>query len=190
MDCVDCHNRPSHQVTPPDESVDASVARGAIDPSLPYIKQQGVAALTANYASRDEALAGIDRSIREYYQKTYPQLVPSHEVAISAATASLQGIYDQTFFPDMNVRWNTYPTRDGHLNFMGCDRCHDGQHRSASGRVITADCSTCHRILRQGTPASLKVATGAGGLAFEHPVDIGDAWKEAPCSACHTGGSM
>jgi len=190
MDCVDCHNRPSHQLTPPDESVDTALAEGRIDRSLPFIKQQAVTALTATYGSREEALSGIDRAIRGYYQKTYPQLLASHEQAIAGASTSLQDTFDRTFFPEMNARWSTYPTNDGHLNSAGCVRCHDGQHRSAGGRVIPSDCATCHQIQRQGQPGSLQFAAGPGGLEFEHPVDIGDVWKTALCSDCHTGGGM
>src|SRR5215469_12222671 len=42
MDCIDCHNRPSHIYTPPDLSVDRGISGRSIDASLPFIKQQGV----------------------------------------------------------------------------------------------------------------------------------------------------
>jgi len=29
---------------------------------------------------------------------------------------------------------------------------------------------------------------GAGGLDFQHPIDIGGAETMMPCSDCHTGG--
>jgi Ni/Fe-hydrogenase b-type cytochrome subunit len=190
MDCVDCHNRPSHRLTAPDESLDTALADGRVDRSLPFIKQQGVAALTASYTSRDEAASGIDRAIRGYYQQAYPQLYASHEPTVAAASTALRKIYESTIFPEMNARWSAYPTNDGHFTSPGCFRCHDGQHKSASGRVISSDCATCHRILRQGPPGSLKFATGPAGLDFEHPIDIGDAWKTTACSTCHTGGGM
>ena len=34
MDCVDCHNRPTHIYVPPDLSVDRAMALNTIDPSL------------------------------------------------------------------------------------------------------------------------------------------------------------
>jgi len=73
VDCVDCHNRPSHILPSPDQSVDAALADGRLDASLPFIKQQGVAALTASYGDREQALRGIDGALRGFYQKTYPQ---------------------------------------------------------------------------------------------------------------------
>jgi hypothetical protein len=84
MDCVDCHNRPSHILQAPDRSVDVALADGRIDPSLPFIKQQGVAALTATYAGREQAMQGIDNSLRGYYQKTYPQIYSGKQQAIEA----------------------------------------------------------------------------------------------------------
>jgi len=57
---------------------------------------------------------------------------------------------------------------------------------STEGKVISKDCNSCHTILYQGT--SPRVDTlNAGGLAFQHPEDIGDAWRETNCRDCHTG---
>jgi Ni/Fe-hydrogenase b-type cytochrome subunit len=188
VDCVDCHNRPTHILQAPDESVDAALADGRIDPSLPFIKQQGVAALAASYAGREQAARGIDSALRGYYQKTYPQVYAGKQAAIQAAIGSLQATYSLYYFPAMKVRWDTYFTNDGHLRFAGCFRCHDGQHKSVDGKAIRSDCEDCHRILQQGKPGSFQTATGPEGLPFQHPVDIGDAWKEQACNSCHTGG--
>ena len=40
MDCVDCHNRPSHILSSPDHSVDVAIAEGRIDASLPFMKKK------------------------------------------------------------------------------------------------------------------------------------------------------
>src|SRR5579871_1675570 len=40
MDCVDCHNRPTHIYVSPDQAVDQSLLARRIDASLPFIKQQ------------------------------------------------------------------------------------------------------------------------------------------------------
>ncbi len=197
MDCVDCHNRPSHILHPPDRSVDVALADGHIDPSLPFIKQQGVMALTASYANREQAMLGIDSALRAYYQKSYPQVYTSKRQAVEGAITHLQNTYNHSFFPSMKVRWDTYSTNDTHFYSVGCFRCHDGQHKSMDGSVIRSDCNTCHQILRQGKAGSAQFATGseqfaAGtkGLTFEHPVDIGNTWAEQACSSCHTGGAL
>lgn len=190
MECVDCHNRPTHIFHSPDQSVDAALADGRVDPSLPFIKQQGVAALVASYPDREKAMRGIDSTLRGYYRASYPQVYAAKQPAIEAAIGYLQNTYDQNFFPSMKVQWDTYPTNDGHFGSAGCFRCHDGQHKSVGGRVIPSDCETCHRILRQGKAGSVQFATGPKGLAFDHPVDIGGIWASQPCSSCHTGGSL
>jgi Ni/Fe-hydrogenase b-type cytochrome subunit len=190
MDCVDCHNRPSHIFRAPDQSVNLALAAGRIDASLPFVKQEGVAALAATYANSDQALHGIETTLVSFYQKSYPQIYTEKQQTIRAAIADLQNTYDHYFFPSMKVRWDTYNTDSTHFYSMGCFRCHDGQHKSIDGKVIPAGCNTCHVILQQGKSESLETATGAGGLAFRHPVDIGGIWASQPCSSCHTGGSL
>ena len=188
MDCVDCHNRPSHILHAPDLSVDVALADGRIDPSLPFVKQQSVAALVAAYASREQALEGIDNALHSYYRKTYPQIYTEKQASITAAVSYLQDTYSRNFFPSMKVRWDTYYMNDGHFYFPGCSRCHDGRHKSLDGRAVRSECGDCHRILQQGKAGSLQFAKGPEGLAFEHPVDIGGAWAQTPCHSCHTGG--
>ena len=190
MDCVDCHNRPSHIFQSPDRSVDVALADGRLDPSLPYIKRQGVAALTAAYSSREQAMQGIENTLRVYYQKNYPQIYIGRQQELKTAIAYLQDTYNQYSFPSMKVRWDTYFTNDGHFHFLGCFRCHDGQHKSVDGSVIRSDCGACHTILRQGKAGNIQFAKGTEGLAFDHPIDIGGIWASQPCSSCHTGGSM
>ena len=188
VDCVDCHNRPSHILETPDRSVDMGLESGRLDASLPFLKQQGLAALTASYPDREQAPRGIESSVRGYYQKTYPLVYAAKQPAIQAAVAYLQDAYRANFFPEMKVRWDTYSMNDGHFNFPGCYRCHDGQHKSVDGKAIRSDCGDCHKILQQGKAGSLQFARGPEGLAFEHPVDIAGAWMQTPCTSCHTGG--
>ena len=188
MDCVDCHNRPSHILAPPDRSVDLALADGRLDAALPFIKQQSVAALAATYRDNQRAAQGIDSALRGYYQKTYPQIYAAKQPAIDAAIAYLQQTYKRYFFPAMKVRWDTYSVNEGHLQFLGCFRCHDGQHKSLGGTAIRSDCGLCHKIMQQGKAGSLQFAKGPEGLPFEHPVDVGTAWAEQPCNSCHTGG--
>ncbi|MGP8244918.1 MAG: Ni/Fe-hydrogenase, b-type cytochrome subunit [Bryobacteraceae bacterium] len=190
MDCVDCHDRPTHILQAPDRSVDVALAEGSIDASLPFIKQQSVAALAATYSDREQALRAIDNTLRVYYQKTYPQVYAGKQDAIKTAVASVQNIYNRYFFPSMKVRWDTYFTDDTHFYSVGCFRCHDGQHKSVVGSVIRSDCDACHTIMRQGKAGSVQFAAGPQGLTFAHPVDIGGIWAQQSCTSCHTGGPM
>ena len=38
MDCIDCHNRPTHRFEAPDVLMNQAIARGDISPSIPMIK--------------------------------------------------------------------------------------------------------------------------------------------------------
>jgi hypothetical protein len=49
-------------------------------------------------------------------------------------------------FPEMNVQFGTYANNIGHMDFPGCFRCHDDNHKSKDGKSIGQDCETCHKI--------------------------------------------
>jgi nitrate/TMAO reductase-like tetraheme cytochrome c subunit len=187
MDCVDCHNRPTHIYVPPDLSVDRAMALNVIDASLPYIKQQGVSVLTADYKTSAEAQNAIPQKINAFYQEKYPQLVSTKADSIKAATAELQRIYGTTFFPEMHVNWLTHPNNIGHFYSNGCFRCHDGNHVSADGKVISKDCNSCHTLAAQEEGKEKLAAIP--NQQFQHPVDIGDL-SAVNCADCHsTGGA-
>ncbi|HVM93193.1 MAG TPA: NapC/NirT family cytochrome c [Terriglobales bacterium] len=185
MDCIDCHNRPTHIYVPPDTSVDRSLAAHRLDISLPFLKQQSVAALTGNYNDTDAAMQGIAKTVEDFYTSKYPDIAKSKEPEIRNAVTELQRIYKLTFFPEMKLDWRTHPNNIGHMFFNGCFRCHDGQHVSADGKVIPKGCNTCHTLLSQ-QENGVAVATGPGA-DFKHPVDLGDM-TAVNCSDCHTGG--
>ena len=42
MDCVDCHNRPSHIYEPAHSEVDRVINEGRVDRSLPFVKREAV----------------------------------------------------------------------------------------------------------------------------------------------------
>src|SRR5271167_3972440 len=77
MDCIDCHNRPTHIYVAPDLSVDRAISGRALDATLPFIKQQGVEVLTADYKTTDEAQAAIAENVNKFYQSKYPQIASS-----------------------------------------------------------------------------------------------------------------
>lgn len=185
MDCIDCHNRPSHIYTPPDISVDRGMAANSIDPSLPFIKAQGVEVLIADYKTRDEAQKAIAEKIPAYYAEKYPQIASSKADSIKAAVTELQRIYSTTFFPEMKVNWKVHPNNIGHMYYPGCFRCHDGNHVSKDGQVISKDCNACHTLLDQEEGTAHLSAMQV--QSFKHPVDIGDL-TAVNCADCHTGG--
>jgi hypothetical protein len=179
MDCVDCHNRPTHIYVPPDRAVDGAIIAGRIDRTIPYVKQQAVAALTKDYATTEAAVAGISKDLNEYYSKTYAQLYSTNKPAIDRTVQAVQQIFESTRFPEMRVDWRTHPNNIGHYISPGCFRCHDDQHVSKDGKKISKDCTICHEILTESKTAA----------EFQHPIDLGDM-RAINCADCHNGGGM
>jgi nitrate/TMAO reductase-like tetraheme cytochrome c subunit len=185
MDCVDCHNRPTHIYVSPDLSVDQSLLARRIDTSLPFVKQQAVTVLTASYNTTAAAMQGIATGLRDYYEKQYPDLARTKQLEIGNAITEVQQIFRRTSFPEMKLNWQTHLNNLGHFYSSGCFRCHDGQHVSADGRVISRDCNQCHTLMSETEGATSVAATALPN--FQHPVDIGDL-TQVNCADCHTGG--
>jgi hypothetical protein len=152
MDCMDCHDRPSHTFHLPEEAVNTEMSAGRISPSLPLVHKVSIGLLKQNYASRQEAETQIPENLRAYYRKNYFAIYNSQRAAIEQAADALVYIYDGNVFPAMNVTWGTYANNLGHTDFPGCFRCHDGDHKSKDGQVITQDCNTCHNLLAMDDP--------------------------------------
>lgn len=186
MDCVDCHNRPTHIYVPPDRSVDQALTAHRINPTLPYAKSQSVQILTADYKTTDEAVKAIAADFPKFYQEKYPEVYSSRQKDIKDAVSELQRIFRTSRFPEMKVDWRTHPDNVGHFYVPGCFRCHDGNHSSKDGKTITKDCNVCHTVLAQ-EEGGVPVMGSSAGINFKHPVDLGDM-TAVNCSDCHNGG--
>ncbi len=187
MDCMDCHNRPSHSYKPPAFFVNEALTAGLIPKELPQIKSLSIQICSVEFNHTDSARQYITKSVIEFYQKNYPQLYQNKKDLVEKAIDGLQEAYAENIFPEMKVRWNAYPNHIGHVEFQGCFRCHDDKHKSDDGQIITRDCNQCHHIIAQGTPGQMSISTLDKPLEFKHPVDVDDAWREGSCTDCHTG---
>jgi hypothetical protein len=150
MDCVDCHNRPTHAFDLPENAVDKQMSLGHISPALPYIKKKAVEVLKVNYTTRDVAQQSIIAEINKFYQTNYPQIYQTQRTAVEQSGQAVANIYARNIFPDMRMTWGVHPNNLGHNDSPGCFRCHDGSHTSADGQTITNDCGTCHQVLASG----------------------------------------
>ncbi len=186
MDCVDCHNRPTHVYTPPDRAVDQAMAANRISTALPFAKQQGVEILTAEYKTNGQAMDAIAHQIPAFYKAKYPRVTKDHAGDIQNMVLELQRIFRENIFPEMHVDWRTHPDNVGHYYFNGCFRCHDGNHRSKDGKVITKECNSCHTVLSE-EEGVLPAAVVNTAMTFKHPIDLGDL-STVNCSDCHSGG--
>jgi len=147
MDCIDCHNRPTHAFELAANAVDSRMSRGFISPELPYIHKKAVELLKADYPDRDSAQKQIVEGIENYYRTSYPDVYTSKRALIEQSAENVAKIYLRNIFPDMKMTWGVHPNNLGHNDFPGCFRCHDGSHTSADGQTISNDCSACHNLL-------------------------------------------
>ena len=194
MDCMTCHNRVSHSIQYPDQSVESSLARGVISSDIPYIRREAVKALTLGYANQDEAFAGIALALDTFYKTSYPDFYATGANEIQAAVKELQRIYSVSVFSDQKLDWTTHPDNLGHINSPGCFRCHDGKHLDSAKKSIRLECNLCH---------SIPIAAGPNQLVTNLEVDrgpepashLGANWiglhnraYNSTCADCHTTG--
>ena len=165
MDCIDCHNRPSHIYRPPGEELDSMLAGGKIDRTLPYIRREGARIIEeADYQTHEAARVGLAESLQAFYRENYPELAVEKAVAITTAADALGDIFSWNVFPHMRVRWDTYPSHASHPPIRsretapGCFRCHNRDHQTAEGERISRSCDLCHTVLatREKDPEILK----------------------------------
>jgi hypothetical protein len=145
MDCMDCHNRPSHRFDlTPERAVDDAVATGQLARSLPFVRRQAVLALKAAYPSSDAAMEGIGRQLTAFYEQQPLGVAAASAGPLAQAIAATRRLYRRNVFPTMHVTWGTYPNNLGHADFPGCFRCHDDAKKTPDGRVIRQECGLCH----------------------------------------------
>jgi nitrate/TMAO reductase-like tetraheme cytochrome c subunit len=155
MDCISCHNRVGHAIPNPRRGLDADLAAGRIDASLPWIKREGLRILWSSYPDETAADIEVDK-LRSFYQLRYPDVAAAQGPEIDAAVARIKVLYRLTATPDMKVTAASYPDFLGHLDFPGCFRCHDGGHHLVKDgvvqkEVIPATCDACHTFPQIGT---------------------------------------
>lgn len=147
MDCIDCHNRPSHTMAPTAErAVNERIATGEIPATLPFVRREAAKALKTSYPSQEAATEGIGKALREFYRANYEPVYMSKRQDVEKAVTATQTIYRRNVFPEMNVQFGTYPNNIGHMDSPGCFRCHDDSHKAADGKTIPQECDSCHAI--------------------------------------------
>ena len=145
MDCVDCHNRPTHEfLASPERAVDEALAREAIPSALPFARRETVAALKETYPDRATADRAIAERLRAFYKKGEGSSAP--EADVDRLIRAAQFLHARNVFPAMNVTWGAHPSHLGHTDAPGCFRCHDDLHKTSEGRVIRQDCDLCHEL--------------------------------------------
>jgi len=184
MDCLDCHNRPSHDYLSPSHFVDNAITAGEISSDIPEIKSVAMGILAREFPTFDSAMNFISARVIRYYKRNYEEYFESNQEEINRSITAIQNGYSKNVFPFMKAQWSAYPNYLGHVESMGCYRCHNDSFKSTEGRVISKDCDLCHSIKAQGPQGSMEYANADSTLIFNHPHDMDD-WKEMTCYECH-----
>ncbi len=147
MDCIDCHNRPTHVYDMPEERVDFGLVSKRINPEIVGIREDSLAVLTKEYATREEAEETMVDLLVAMQTARDADQANTYKADIRAAGAYLLETYLGNVWPEMNVLWGTYQGHLGHQyadDGYGCWRCHDEEHVNEEGETITQDCALCH----------------------------------------------
>lgn len=191
MDCITCHNRITHRVSTPEDTVDQLMAQGRISPAIPEIRNQAVEVYRRTYSSNEtglKALGGIER----FYQEYYPEFYASNKADVQGAIQALQEVYQESVYPEQKSDWSTHPNNIGHKDSPGCFRCHDGKHLNEQQQAIRLECNLCHSIPVVSGPSdfvtSIEISRGPEPETHLNPNWIGmhnQAFNES-CTTCHT----
>jgi nitrate/TMAO reductase-like tetraheme cytochrome c subunit len=163
MDCMDCHNRPTHAFEALDRALDEALQSRLIDASLPGIKKQAKVLLETKWPAHAEGPDRIRAALSDAYAKHHPEIAAKRRADVERAADAIARVWQRNVFPEMAITWGTYPNNIGHEAFPGCFRCHDGGHATADlKRTITNDCSACHTLLAEDEedPEILKTLAG------------------------------
>jgi hypothetical protein len=148
MDCVDCHNRPTHVYDDLEQRVDFGLNSKKINPTIAGIREDSIAVLQKEYATREEAKEQIVETLLLLQAKRHGKdFVAKNEQTIISSGAFLLDAYMDNVWPAMKVTWGTYKGHNGHKNEsegFGCFRCHDDQHQTEFGKTISQSCDLCH----------------------------------------------
>ena len=191
MDCITCHNRITHHIYTPEESVDRALLLGTIAADIPEIRKMGVQVLRAEYTSQAEATQGI-ANLESYYQTHASGFYGAHTDDVKRAVGVLQQIYADSVFIDQKVSWDTHPSNVGHINSPGCFRCHDGKHLESSQQAIRLECNLCHAIPvvagAEDFVTNIEISRGPEPDSHRSPnwISLHNQSIDSSCSACHT----
>jgi hypothetical protein len=151
MDCVDCHNRPTHIYRTADTELETMFGRFPELQTVPYLKKAASEVLAQHFSEDAIEKGEAGKALRAWYAD-HPEEKPDSRL-LELAAEKVQEIYRQNIWPAMNIGWETYPNHIGHPNQIGhsvsqgCLRCHGNNHVTAEGKAVRSDCRLCHTIL-------------------------------------------
>jgi hypothetical protein len=167
MDCIDCHNRPTHLFEVPSNALDEELTARPELVELPFYKREALAAIEEEYPSHDAGVEAVREAVLAYYRSSHPEVWRSRQSVVETGAEVAAGVYGRSVFPEMSTNWETHPNHIGHEQSPGCWRCHDEELATADGEhVISIDCEQCHVFLVEGSPTppmESELLLGGGG---------------------------
>lgn len=191
MDCITCHNRITHLVPAPEDTIDRLMARGLISPAIPEIRRKALQVYGQLFEHTESGLQNI-AGLENYYRIYYPEFYAQQREAIAAAIDALQTAYRNNVYPEQNSNWTTHPNNIGHKDSPGCFRCHDGKHLDVDQRAIRLECNLCHSIPIVAGPtnfiANLEISRGPEPQSHHNPnwISLHHQAYNQTCQSCHT----
>jgi hypothetical protein len=148
MDCIDCHNRPTHVYDDLEQKIDEGLYSKKLNPEIPGLREDSFTVMEKEYISRDEAKEQIIENLMSLQaERNGTDFVAENEKSIISSGNYLLELYMGNVWPKMKVAWGTYKGHLGHRyedEGYGCFRCHDEEHETEFGKTISQDCALCH----------------------------------------------
>ncbi len=191
MDCITCHNRITHLVLTPENTIDQLMTRGEISPEIPEIRRKAVEVYSSIYETTQKGVNGI-AGLTGYYEQYYPEFYAENSELVVETIAVLQEAYARSVFPEQKSDWNSHPNNIGHQYSPGCFRCHDGKHLNAEQEAIRLECNLCHSIPTVAGPndfvTKIEISRGIEPESHLHSNWIGQHRDvfDLTCQNCHT----
>jgi nitrate/TMAO reductase-like tetraheme cytochrome c subunit len=183
MDCVTCHNQPTHGFRLPGAALDDALAHGLIDPTLPFIKREALTVLSAPFQSETEARTRLEEAILGFYNLTYPELARTRADDIARSIRAIGDVWARNVFPDMKITWGTYPNNTGHPHAVAVPDDHEGRANDS--------CTMCHSTNAGdpgGTPTIPHAATAETDCLSCHSPYVAADRGFPGCFRCHNEG--
>ncbi len=191
MDCITCHNRITHLIAHPEDTVDQLMSTGIISSAIPEIRLKAVEVYRADYESLKLGLNGI-AGLEGYYQLVYPEFYKTNPGLVQDAITALQNAYENSVYTEQKTDWNSHPDNAGHKESPGCFRCHDGKHLSNEQEAIRLECNLCHSIPVVAGPSDfvteIEISRGPEPESHLNPnwIALHRDVFDPTCSNCHT----
>lgn len=171
MDCIDCHNRPTHAYDgAPQYALNFAFESGLLDANVRWLRAVSEPLLAREDRNRDSAEGEYRAELAAAYDAQHPEAKPD-AAALDKAAAGLAELYRRNIWPNMKIGWDTYPTHLGHRgddgDMRGCFRCHDDEHATKEGKSLSQDCDMCHEFLAEEEPLG-ELSDNLKSLVFQN----------------------